>query len=145
MPAAPAPPLPSPDATLLASLDGIHADYGKAEILLADLSRVFSETADPAPLLSELQRILQRVSVQEAQSVKARQTWMNQRTRSPEVQAAIARQRAQLERLLTRIQELERQARDVRNRLAPQLDSTIVASNGHAAYGRTLERAERVR
>lgn len=138
----PAPlPLPSLETPLLDSLQRVHTDYSQAEVLLADLGRVFSETGDPTPLLSELHRIVQRVSALETQSSGARQAWIAQRGKSPAVDAALTRQRMQLERMLNRIQDLEQQARDVRNRLAPQLDSTIVASNGHAAYGRTLERA----
>lgn len=142
----PAPlPLPSLETPLLDSLQRVHADYSQAEALLTDLGRVFSETGDPTPLLSELQRIVQRVSALEAHSAGARQAWIAQRGKSPAVDSALARQRTQLERMLSRIQDLEQQARDVRNRLAPQLDSTMTASSGHAAYGRTLERAGRVR
>lgn len=133
---------PSPDAVLLDALSQIHAEYARAERLMAELRRAFAESADPTPLLLELQEIMRLVSQQESRSAAARQAWKDRREhRPPVVQAALDRQRVQLEGLLSRINELQEEAKIARSRLAPQLDSTIVAANGHAAYGRTLGRA----
>ena len=109
---------------------------------MAELRRAFSESDDPTPLLLELQGIMQQVALLESRSAAARQVWKDRREhRPPEVQAALVRQRTQLEGLLSRIHELQEEAQLAKGRLAPQLDSTLVAATGHAAYGRTLERA----
>lgn len=133
---------PGPDAVLLDTLNQIHAEYGRAERLIVELRRTFAESADPAPLLLELQGIMQRVSAHEARSAAARNVWKERRERRPpEVQSALARQRSQLEGLLAQIHEVQEEALAAKSRLAPQLDSTLVAATGHAAYGRTLGRA----
>ena len=133
---------PGPEAVLLDSLNHIHVEYGRAERLIVELRRAFAEASDPTPLLLELQGIMQRVSAHEARSAAARNVWKERRERRPpEVQSALARQRSQLEGLLAQIHDVQEEAQAARSRLAPQLDSTLVAATGHAAYGRTMGRA----
>lgn len=133
---------PGPESVLLDALNQIHAEYGRAERLIVDLRRTFAESADPTPLLLELQGIMRRVSAHEARSAASRNVWKERRERRPpEIQSALARQRSQLEGLLAQIHDVQEEAQAAKSRLAPQLDSTLVAATGHAAYGRTLGRA----
>lgn len=131
---------------LLIAMDQVHIQYQEVDRLLADLRPAFHQGADPTPELSKLALLMGRIGVIEANAAAVRETWKRRKVSpSPQLRQVLDRQKTQLEGVLRVVQELEGMARESQRRLAPQLDASVTASSGHAAYGRTMQRAERAR
>lgn len=130
---------------LLIAMDQVHIQYQEVDRLLADLRPAFHQGADPTPELSKLAILMGRIGVIEANAAAVRETWKRRKVSpSPQLRQVLDRQKTQLEGVLRLVQELGGMARESQ-RLAPQLDASVTASSGHAAYGRTMQRAERAR
>jgi hypothetical protein len=137
---------PNLEPPLLAALAEANREYSRADAILAELRAIFETEADPTPTLQTLNSLMGRISDSEAATSSLRNAWIREgRKASPALQAALTRQRSQLESTLRQVHELEQMAAAAKSRLAPSLDASISAARGHAAYGRTVERAERVR
>ena len=128
----------TPDRELVRILESVGKDYEAACSLASTLQAQADASSAPAlDAANLLHDILDRVPASAQVLAEARRQWeRNGRPGGREVQQIVSRQSAQLEYLMTVVEENLQRLQSARDRLRPEVDTSLRRASAHRAYAR---------